>query len=226
MQEPKQKPTRARRTDGILTRTKILDAAEHLFTYSGYNGTTTREVALRAGVPLGVLGYHVGSKDDLFREVINRRAHLHVAEVEACLAAVAHQNPRDIEAVIRAYFTPSTEWFMRGDVGQRNYVTLIARSMSLPYYEDFLQPLATIYDPVVKLLYKLVHDIFPDASLERSHWAIYFLQAIYIHLITQSKIVDRQSSGLCQSSDLDVVLDELTPFLAAAFTARLSPVLA
>jgi AcrR family transcriptional regulator len=204
------------------TRNKILDAAEHLFTHRGYNGTSVRDVTVRAGASLGVFGHHVGSKEELFRQVIERRSARHVAEVLACLETIDGAGVSNIGAIIRAYFATSTEWFMRGDEGHRNYVMLVARSMSLPYYDSFLEPLGRIYDPVVTRLYTLVQKTYPDAAAERLHWAIYFLQAIYIHLVTQSRIVDRQSGGLCHSADLDEALDELTPFLVAAFNARLT----
>ncbi|MDX3899124.1 MAG: TetR/AcrR family transcriptional regulator [Sphingobium sp.] len=223
MPKDKKRPV-SRRALGQETRTRLIDAAEHLFTHSGYNGTSVREVALRAGVSLGVFGYHFASKDDLFREVIERRSHDHVAGVVACLDrldAKAGNGDLTIDAVIRAFFQTSTDWFMRGDEGMRNYVVLIGRSMSLPYYDSFLEPLGEIYDPALTSLYRIVRRVFPDAQEERLHWSIYFLQAIFIHLMTQSRIVDRQSGDMCQSADLDTVLDELTPFLAAAFKARL-----
>ncbi|MGE3600076.1 MAG: TetR/AcrR family transcriptional regulator [Dehalococcoidia bacterium] len=208
------------------TRSLILDAAEGLFTHKGYNGTSVRAVALEAGIPLGVFGYHLASKYELFQQVIARRSASHVADVCACLdAAIARGAGRtgDIEDIIRSYLTPSTERYMRGGTGWRNYIQLVGRSMSLPYYEKFLEPLAKAYDPVVKRLYELVREAFPAAEDRRLHWAIYFLQAIYIHLIIDSRIVDRQSAGACKSSDLDAVMDELVPFLAAAFRARLGP---
>jgi AcrR family transcriptional regulator len=70
------------RTDVLLkaiedprgTAAKILDAAEHAFAENGYAGTSTREIARRAGVPFGALHYHWGSKKQLWEAVFRRLA--------------------------------------------------------------------------------------------------------------------------------------------------------
>lgn len=50
----------------------ILNAAEHLFADSGYNGTTTRAIAKKAGVNIAMLSYYFGSKEMLLHAVIER----------------------------------------------------------------------------------------------------------------------------------------------------------
>ena len=56
------------------TAAKILDSAELVFSEHGYAGTSTREVARRAGVPFGALHYHWGSKKQLWDAVFRRLA--------------------------------------------------------------------------------------------------------------------------------------------------------
>ena len=70
------------------TRGKILDAAERAFSIRGFDAATTREIAREADVPLGLMSYHFGTKDDLYTEVIGRRAEQHVADIFAAMAAV------------------------------------------------------------------------------------------------------------------------------------------
>ena len=48
--------------DPAGTPARILDAAEQVFAERGYAGTSTREIARRAGVPFGALHYYWGSK--------------------------------------------------------------------------------------------------------------------------------------------------------------------
>jgi AcrR family transcriptional regulator len=52
------------------TRREILKAAEESFAASGFVGATTREVAARAGVNVATLHYHFGSKERLYRAVL------------------------------------------------------------------------------------------------------------------------------------------------------------
>src|SRR5690606_41259509 len=47
------------------TRSAILEAAKHVLLGSGYAGLSTRKIAEIAGVPLGQIHYHFGSKQGL-----------------------------------------------------------------------------------------------------------------------------------------------------------------
>src|SRR3989338_11697704 len=54
------------------TREAILKAATALFAQKGMNGTTTREIADRAGVNIAALHYHWGGKEDLLKAVYQK----------------------------------------------------------------------------------------------------------------------------------------------------------
>ncbi len=56
------------------TATRILDAAEAVFSEHGYTGASTREIARRARVPFGALHYHWGTKRRLWDAVFRRLA--------------------------------------------------------------------------------------------------------------------------------------------------------
>ncbi len=51
------------------TKKKIVEASTYLFGVKGYDGTSTREIALRAGVNIASLNYHFKSKQGLLKEV-------------------------------------------------------------------------------------------------------------------------------------------------------------
>ena len=44
------------------TQERILAAAEELFAEAGYEGTSIRQIALKAGVPVALISYHFGGK--------------------------------------------------------------------------------------------------------------------------------------------------------------------
>jgi TetR/AcrR family transcriptional regulator, regulator of cefoperazone and chloramphenicol sensitivity len=56
---------------GEDTRRRILDAALEVFSAEGYDGASTRLLAERAGVNLPAIQYYFGSKEGLFRAVID-----------------------------------------------------------------------------------------------------------------------------------------------------------
>ena len=64
------KPRRSARTDGELTRTRIMEAAGSLFAAAGYAETTSKAIAAKAGVDLASINYHFGSRRGLYQAVL------------------------------------------------------------------------------------------------------------------------------------------------------------
>lgn len=56
--------------DKVTTEQKIISAADKLFTQKGYAATKTREIADEAGVNLALLNYYFGSKENLYKKVV------------------------------------------------------------------------------------------------------------------------------------------------------------
>jgi AcrR family transcriptional regulator len=49
---------------------RILDAARILFARTGYEGTSTRAIGAEAGLNIATIAYHVGSKRELYQQVL------------------------------------------------------------------------------------------------------------------------------------------------------------
>ncbi|MBC8391553.1 MAG: TetR/AcrR family transcriptional regulator [Deltaproteobacteria bacterium] len=49
----------------------IIRAATYLFTYQGFEGTSTRQIIREAGISDPLLYYHFKSKDDLYIQIVN-----------------------------------------------------------------------------------------------------------------------------------------------------------
>jgi TetR/AcrR family transcriptional regulator len=70
------------------TQEKILEAAAVEFALHGFTGTSTREVASRAGVQHPALTYHFGNKDGLWRAVMRGLNETVLATLKARLEAL------------------------------------------------------------------------------------------------------------------------------------------
>jgi AcrR family transcriptional regulator len=57
---------------GEETRARILDAALELFAAAGFDGASTRTIAERAGINLPAIQYYFGSKEGLYRAVVEQ----------------------------------------------------------------------------------------------------------------------------------------------------------
>ncbi|WP_425259457.1 TetR family transcriptional regulator [Rubrivivax sp. RP6-9] len=64
----------ARKTkeEALVTRARILDAAEHLFQQQGVSGTSLQDIASAAGVTRGAVYWHFHDKGDLFNAMMDR----------------------------------------------------------------------------------------------------------------------------------------------------------
>ncbi|MCX5341859.1 TetR family transcriptional regulator [Streptomyces sp. R-74717] len=63
-------PSGERRRDAAATRRRLLEAARDLFAERGYEGTTVRSIAERAGANQALLFRYFGSKQGLLTEVV------------------------------------------------------------------------------------------------------------------------------------------------------------
>lgn len=79
--------SRARRSDGDLTREKILETAGELIAEQGLARTTNKAIATAAGVDLAGINYHFGGREGMYLAVLSR-AHRHYLDGEK-LSALA-----------------------------------------------------------------------------------------------------------------------------------------
>lgn len=93
---PPEPPAR-RRLSGAERRDRILQAAVELFASRGFQGTTTREVAARAGLTEAGLYRHFPSKEALYEAIVDRK--MQTPDVVAGVVDAAHAG--DDHAVLR-----------------------------------------------------------------------------------------------------------------------------
>lgn len=67
-------PPAKQRVPRGTARTRLLDAAEELFAEHGFAGTTTREIAARAGTSTGMVFYHFPTKEALLETLLAERS--------------------------------------------------------------------------------------------------------------------------------------------------------
>ena len=99
-----ERPARKQQQRSVVTQQKLLDAAVEAFSESGFKGTSTRDIADRAGVHHPLITYHFKNKDKLWRAAADRIfREFNVALVKA-MADVPETRPRArAETFIRTY---------------------------------------------------------------------------------------------------------------------------
>lgn len=76
-------------SDGVLTRQRILDAAQKLFGERGYERSTNKDIAEAAGITMGSIYYYYESKQDLYVGVCEEVRGLCLAALELASASQA-----------------------------------------------------------------------------------------------------------------------------------------
>ncbi len=79
--------SRARRSDGDVTKSKILQAAGALFAENGFAQTTNKAIAQAAEVDLAAINYHFDGRDGLYKAVL-AEAHSHYIDEQYLLELV------------------------------------------------------------------------------------------------------------------------------------------
>ena len=85
-------------------RARLLTAAREAFARHGFDGASVRDITAAAGVNLGAITYHFGSKDALYAQVIETLVGPMVERVRAAMQSPAPPMDR-IESATRAVFT-------------------------------------------------------------------------------------------------------------------------
>jgi AcrR family transcriptional regulator len=85
---------------------QIIDAAARIFREKGYDGATLRDIANEAGLLPGSLYYHIRSKEELLRLIVEqpiRDLHAHLEEIVTSEASPAEKLAQALAAQLRAF---------------------------------------------------------------------------------------------------------------------------
>lgn len=109
-EKQQQKPVRKRQKRSLKTRQKLLDAAIEAFAENGFKGTSTRDIAARAGVHHPLITYHFKNKEELWRAAADRVFSRFNEAMRQALQETIDEGPRArMASLIRSYV-----WYAAG----------------------------------------------------------------------------------------------------------------
>lgn len=98
------KPARKQQQRSIVTQQKLLDSAIEAFSENGFKGTSTRDIADRAGVHHPLITYHFKNKDQLWRAATDKVFREFNISLVKAMAEIPEIDPKArAEAFIRTY---------------------------------------------------------------------------------------------------------------------------
>jgi len=99
-----EKPLRKQQHRSIVTQQKLLDAAILAFSENGFKGTSTRDIADRAGVHHPLITYHFKNKDQLWRAATDRIFREFNISLVKAMADIPEVDPKArAEVFVRTY---------------------------------------------------------------------------------------------------------------------------
>jgi AcrR family transcriptional regulator len=194
----------------MSTKDKILDAAERAFADHGYSGTSLRSIIADAGVNLAAVHYHFGSKEQLLKAVVVRRAGPVNVERLAMLDECERAGRATLEAVLAAFLVPTFRMARRPE-GER-----IVRLMGRLWVEEMLPKLlARDFAVMLRRFDNALQRALPELPVEelwtRLHWAI----GATSQALRGSPYLPPLSAG----DEAERTAERLVDFLSAGFRA-------
>lgn len=202
------------------TSRRILDAAEIIFAKKGYEAASIRRITSLAGVDLGSVRYHFGSKDRLFGAVMERRLQPLCEERSRLLDALEAEwggDPPPVERLIETFVRPAVELVCDSEHG-RCWMNLIGRVRVEP--GSYLDSVQLMYTRLLKRYLDLFARAIPDLCEEELTYRFFFLFGVVVNTLVDDGTLRAMRPGLpVLYEDPEAVIAHLVRFVAAGMRA-------
>ncbi|SFM93961.1 transcriptional regulator, TetR family [Variovorax sp. OV329] len=156
------------REDAPDRKTQIIRSAQKLFALHGYHAVSIRQIADDAGVPLALVRYYYGAKDELFHAIFERWNH--VSEQRLALLAEAlgeRSGAKLLRRVVQAFAAPVLT--LRDSEEGTHYAVMLSRELAHPTAEA-QRAGQTFLDPMARAFLDALQQTLPLATREQVAW--------------------------------------------------------
>ena len=185
-------------------RQNILDASQRLFARYGYHAVTIRQIAAEAKVPLALVGYYFGQKQELYDAIFaywsGTVAQRGVDLREALTAAKGEQ----LQRIVSAMVVPVVR--MRSSAQGESYALFLTRGLTQQGVEEdraireFLDPISAEF--IAAFQGALSRD-YPGFTQAQAAWGYQFALGALLHYLSDQR-VNRLSQGVNTAGDAAV----------------------
>lgn len=197
-------------------RQSILLAAEKLFARHGYHAVSMRDIAAEAGVPVALVSYHYGGKQELYHAIFESWQPAMQQRRALLEAAMAAPEPPTLEAVLHAFVAPLVA--MNRDPAGRYFAQMAARDLASPTPESD-QAQREFFDPMAHAFIDALQRLFPDRPRADVAWCYQFMLGALLHFLSDVR-VERLSHDTAEAAD-PARMPMLLAFIAAGFRGTL-----
>jgi AcrR family transcriptional regulator len=209
---PLKRPAAAPKPD---RRQNILLSAEKLFAKYGFHAVSIRDIADDAGVPLALVGYHFGNKQQLYRAIFEHWSGMLAERLQALERVMSARGvaPDRLAHLVEAFIAPVVR--LRASPEGEYYALLMTRGLTLQSEEEdqiireFFDPLAQAF---IRAFQAVLDEEFPGIRQAEVAWCYQFALGALLHYVSDVR-VHRLSGGENRPSDPGA-MPQLIAFIA------------
>jgi AcrR family transcriptional regulator len=200
---------------------KILNVAEREFAARGFKGTPLRRIASGAKINQALINYYFGSKEKLFHAIFLRRGSELTRERLRLLDELESRSSKrpTVEELIKSFLSPAI--IMRDRVSDgRAFLRLLARLQNEPK-EMSGKIRKTVFDEATLRYIQAFKAALPQVDQSTIVWRMTMMIGAYLYIAADASRLEQLSNGLCDASDENEVIRQLSAFMTGGFKASL-----
>lgn len=205
----------------IDRRQNILDASQRLFARQGYHGVTIRQIAEEAQVPLALVGYYFGQKQELYDAIFGHWSGVIRDRLAGLQAALEPGEGDRLARIVDALVLPSAR--LRETPEGRSYALLATRGLSQQGQEED-RAIREFFDPLAREFINAMLDAIaaetPSATRAQTAWCYQFALGALLHHLSDQRI-ERLSDGAAVPADPSVA-NQLSAFVTAGIRGAMA----
>ena len=193
-------------------RQNILDASQRLFARYGYHAVTIRQIAEAAQVPLALVGYYFGQKQELYDAIFGHLSGNIDERRRGLRAALDEPSSDRLLRIVEVMVVPVTQ--MRTTAAGESYALFLTRGLTQQSIEED-RSIREYIDPITGEFIDAIHHALSAEGLAltqpQAAWCFQFALGAMLHYLSDQRIV-RLSNGVNVAGD-PAVMPQLIAFI-------------
>jgi AcrR family transcriptional regulator len=201
------------------TKTKILDAAEELFSTNGIGATSLRTIIAKADVNIAAIHYHFGSKKEVVTAVYARRItplnQQRLERLEALNTRAAEKAPTVAE-IVDAFLAPILNCSFSSKKERERAIGLFSHLHTEP---QEVAHVLDLFKDVFELFMMALSKILPHLSKADLLWRFMFMIGVMSISMSNDHLVHRKLRENGGEINYQELLQRAVHFITAGFEA-------
>lgn len=198
---------------------RLLDVAEGLFSEGGFNDTSVRKIAAKAGCNLAAVNYYFGGKEKLYIEVWRQHLLIMRERITTSIERVMSENTKEnhLDDLLTSFATAFLEPIKDKSKAYR-LIKLMDHEMLEPHLPKnmFLEEMII---PTFNAMQNALVKIYPALDKSKVHLILFSIIGQLVHLIRVQTRFDHSYSLQFPGFNLDEAVNHIVKFSAAGIRA-------